>query len=114
MKKLLSLLSIFTFITIITSCGGEEPTLEEVTEEIIETVAIDDVNSEETAADTSSTGVYQEEVIEEEISLKDAMKADTDPKIRSSSSKLFHSVKSHSCLVTALTGIPLLLSKLTI
>ena len=95
MKKLLSLLSIFTFITIITSCGGEEPTLEEVTEEIIETVAIDDVNSEETAADTSSTGVYQEEVIEEEISLKDAMKADTDPKIEEGAMSFCDCVKKN-------------------
>ncbi len=79
MKKILSLLSIFALLLFITSCGGEEPTIEEITEEVVEEVAVDDVNSEETAADTSSTGVYQEEIIEGETSLKDAMKAEAAP-----------------------------------
>jgi hypothetical protein len=71
MKKLLALLSIFTLFLFITSCG-EEPT-EEIIEDSIEETFIDDANAEETAADTSSTGVYQEEVSDEETSLEDAM-----------------------------------------
>ena len=55
MKKLLAILSIFTVIIFISSCGGEEPT-----DEMIEVEEFtDDANAEETAADTSSTGVYQ-------------------------------------------------------
>ncbi len=71
MKKLAVLLSIFCFTFLITSCGGDEPT-----DEMIEDVEnfVDDANAEETAADTSSTGVYQEEVNDEEVSLQDAMK----------------------------------------
>jgi hypothetical protein len=80
MKKLLTFLSIFTFILFLTSCGAEEQT-DEIIKEVVETVSADDVNSEETAADTSSTGVYQEEVIEEEVSLQDAMKADAAPEV---------------------------------
>ena len=70
MKKLLALLSIFCFVLFISSCGEDE-VIEETTEEV-ETIA-DDPNAEETAADTSSTGVYQEEVEEGETSLQDAM-----------------------------------------
>ena len=71
MKKSLALLSIFCFLFFITSCGGDEPT-----DEMIEGFEgfVDDANAEETAADTSSTGVYQEEVSDEEVSLQDAMK----------------------------------------
>jgi hypothetical protein len=67
MKKLLALLSILTIFLFISSCG-EEPI-----EEKIEETFIDDANAEETAADTSSTGVYQEEVSDEETSLQDAI-----------------------------------------
>ncbi len=77
MKKLLALLSIFTFIIFITSCGSEEI----IEEEVIEEVAPNDVDAEETAADTSSTGVYQEEVEEEEVSLQEAMKAEATPEV---------------------------------
>jgi hypothetical protein len=78
MKKLLALLSIFTFILFLTSCGGDEPT-EEIIEEVIEETAMDDPNAEETAADTSSTGVYQEEVDENSgNSLQDALKGDKE------------------------------------
>jgi hypothetical protein len=70
MKNLFLFLSILTFIFFMTSCGGEEPT-DEMIDEVEEFV--DDSNAEETAADTSSTGVYQEEVADEETSLQDAM-----------------------------------------
>jgi hypothetical protein len=95
MKKLLFFLSIFTLILFITSCGGEEPTINEITEEITETVANDDANSEETAADTSSTGVYQEEVIEEEVSLQDAMKADATPEVEEGAMSFCDCVKKN-------------------
>ncbi len=71
MKKLLALLGIFGFMFFITSCGDEE-VIEETTEEVVEEF-VDDPNAEETAADTSSTGVYQEEVSEEPQSLQEAM-----------------------------------------
>jgi hypothetical protein len=75
MKKLLTFLSILTFIFFMASCGGEEPT-----DEMIDGVEefIDDSNAEETAADTSSTGVYQEEVTDEETSLQNAMADDSE------------------------------------
>jgi len=69
MKKLFAVLSVFCFVFILTSCGGEESTDEiEKAEEFI-----DDVNAEDTAADTSSTGVYQEEISNNEGSLQDAL-----------------------------------------
>ncbi len=80
MKKLLSFLSILALILSVSSCGNEDPK-EEIIKEVIEEVASDDVNSEETAADKSSTGVYQEEVVEEETSIQDAMKADAATEI---------------------------------
>lgn len=78
MKKILTLLSIFTLFLFITSCGGEDPTDEMMDE--VETF-VDDASAEQTAADTSSTGVYQEEVVEEATSLQDAMKGDAEPKV---------------------------------
>jgi hypothetical protein len=77
MKKLLALLSIFTFVIFLTSCGGDEPT-DEMIEDVVEEV-VDDPNAEITAADTSSTGVYQEEVEEGETSLEDALQGDGEP-----------------------------------
>jgi hypothetical protein len=98
MKKALSLLSIFTLLLFITSCGGEEPTLDEITEDLVEEVAIDDVNTEETAADTSSTGVYQEEVVEEEVSLQDAMKANAAPEVEEGGMSFCDCVKKNKKL----------------
>ena len=77
MKKLLALFCIFTLTIFISSCGGEEPT-EEMIEEVVEEV-VDDPNAETTAADTSATGVYQEEVEEGETSLEDALRGDDEP-----------------------------------
>ncbi len=76
MKKLLALLSIFTLILFITSCGADEPT-DEIIEEVIEEV-VEDPNAEVTAADTSSTGVYQEEETGGPTSLQDALKGDKE------------------------------------
>ena len=57
---------------ILFSCGGDEPTDEEINAEETEEF-VDNPDAEETAADTSSTGVYQEEVSEEPQSLQEAM-----------------------------------------
>ncbi len=95
MKKLLSLISIFAIFLFITSCGSEEPVNKEIIEEVVEEVAVDDVNSEETAADTSSTGVYQEEVAEEETSLQDAMKADAAPELEEGAMSFCDCVKKN-------------------
>ncbi len=78
MKIFLTLLSIFTFtlFLFITSCGGDGPTDEMIEAEEF----VDDVNAEETAADTSATGVYQEEVDEnEETSLQNALAGEKEP-----------------------------------
>ncbi|MBL4669327.1 MAG: hypothetical protein JKY30_08700 [Flavobacteriales bacterium] len=97
MKKLLTLLSIFTFIFFITSCGGEEPT-DEIIDDVVEETFIDDASAEETAADTSSTGVYQEEVVEGETSLQDAMKADTETEIEEGGMSFCDCVKKNKKL----------------
>ena len=66
MKKILSLFSIFSLILSFYSCGNEEPT---------DVVVEDDPSHKEIFVDTSSTGVYQEVVKEnEETSLQDALK----------------------------------------
>jgi hypothetical protein len=82
MKKLVTFLSIFTLILFFTACGNDEHIEEEVIEEVVEPF-VDDANAETTAADTSSTGVYQEEVNEnEETSLQDAMSNNnSEPKV---------------------------------
>lgn len=94
MKKLLAVLSIFILILFITSCGNEEQT-EEITEEATEEVAIDDVNSEETAADKSSTGVYQEEVVEGDLSLQDVIKADAATEVEEGAMSFCDCVKKN-------------------
>ena len=74
MKNLLILLGVFSFLLILNSCSNDE-TKEEIKDEVIEETFTDDANAEVTAADTSSTGVYQEEVDENaENSLQDALK----------------------------------------
>lgn len=75
--KSLLYLTVLLFATplFITSCGGDEP------EEIIEdtTVVIqDNMNEEVTAADTSSTGVYQEETEEGPGSLEEALQSSNE------------------------------------
>jgi len=85
MKKLLAILSISSLLIFMNSCGGEEPieeTTEIITEGVIEETTIDNPNAEETAADTSSSGVYQEEVDEnEKTSLQDAMSNTTTEEV---------------------------------
>ena len=77
MKKLLTILSLFSFLLFITACENHKPTEEEIIDEVLAPFS-DDANAETTAADTSSTGVYQKEVNEsEETSLQDAMKSAT-------------------------------------
>ena len=100
MKKLLALLSVFCFLLFITSCGGEEPT-----DEMIETEEfIDDGNAEETAADTSSTGVYQEEVTDEETSLQDALQGNTEPEIEEGGMSFCDCVKENKRLDDIMMG----------
>jgi len=66
---------LFLFIVLIfLSCTSETPN-EEVLEEATQKEVIINEHSEITAADTSSTGVYQEEAGEGPTSLKEAMKA---------------------------------------
>lgn len=84
MKNLFLLASILTFLLFITSCGNDKVIEDKTTEEevTIEETFVDDANAEITAADTSSTGVYQEEVDEtEETSLQDAMKGKSKPEV---------------------------------
>jgi hypothetical protein len=80
MKNILQLFALAFLTLFIASCSNEE--VDTTENELIEETFIDNVNAEETAADTSSTGVYQEEVAEEETNLQDAMKASTAPVIK--------------------------------
>lgn len=76
MKKLFYLITLSLFIV---SCGSE-PNTEEISttdSTATENQIKDDANAEFTAADTSSTGVYQEEVDDsKEMTLQEALKAD--------------------------------------
>lgn len=77
MKKLSSFLSILTFFLFITACENDERTGEEIIEEVFAPFS-DDPNAETTAADTSSTGVYQEEMDESnESSLQNVLSSNT-------------------------------------
>lgn len=67
------LASILFLTSLIFACSSPTTTEEEALAE--DQVEVVNENSEVTAADTSSTGVYQEEVEEGPTSLKDAMKA---------------------------------------
>lgn len=78
MKNLLFIVSLLFLI----SCGSEPSGDEIVGEDSTATQeqTLDDANAEFTAADTSSTGVYQEEVDENAGgSLQDALKSNTQP-----------------------------------
>lgn len=100
MKKLVALLSIFTFVLFLTSCGGEEPV-----KEVIEEVVVDDPNAEITAADTSSTGVYQEEVSEEPQSLQEAMQgSNSEPEVEEGGMSFCDCVKKNKELQDIMMG----------
>ena len=76
--KFYSLFFILFFVFF--ACSENEP--DEIIDEVeVEEQVIINENSEVTAADTSSTGVYQEEVKEGESSLKDALKANAKEEI---------------------------------
>ena len=77
MKNIFQLSALIFLTLFIASCGNETADKIESETPIIEESFIDDANAEETAADTSSTGVYQEEMTEEETSLKAAIQAET-------------------------------------
>jgi hypothetical protein len=76
MKNLILLFSI-TFLFF--ACNTSEDNQEEINSDSTETqeVFIDDVNSEVTAADTSSTGVFQEEA-DENLTLQESLKANAE------------------------------------
>lgn len=84
-----------------TSCGGEEPT-----DEVIDGVEefVDDANSEITAADTSSTGVYQEEVSEEPQSLQEALAGDKEPEVDEDAMSFCDCVKENKRLDGIMMG----------
>ena len=103
MKKFFAVLSIFCFTFFMISCGNEEPT-EEITEEVVEETFVDDANAEETAADTSSTGVYQEEVSEEPQSLQEAMAGDAEPAIEEGGMSFCDCVKENKRLDDIIMG----------
>lgn len=93
MKKLLSFLSIFTIIFFTISCENNEQHQEEVIENVLEPFS-GNPNNEKTAADTSSSGVYQEEVNEiEEASLQDALKNNTKEIVKESGMSFCDCVK---------------------
>jgi hypothetical protein len=96
MKNILQLSTIIFLTLFIASCGNDE--IDTTETEIIEEIFIDNANAEETAADTSSTGVYQEEVIEEETSLQDAMKASTEPVVEEEGMSFCDCVKKNKKL----------------
>ncbi|KJS06443.1 MAG: hypothetical protein VR77_05460 [Flavobacteriales bacterium BRH_c54] len=69
---------LLTAFTVFMACSNETETTEEemvVEEEQTATEPVMNANTETTAADTSSTGVYQEEVTESPGSLKEAMQS---------------------------------------
>jgi len=83
MKNLIIVLSILATAFFLTSCADEKLIEEETHQDIkTEEVFVDDANAEVTAADTSSTGVYQEEVEETgEATLQDALKSNSKEEV---------------------------------
>lgn len=79
MLKKLTFVCIFAFT--VYSCASDSTIEAELTDSTA--VVVDDPNAEFTAADTSSTGVYQEEVDDsKEMTLQEAMKANNaEPKV---------------------------------
>ncbi|HRN41147.1 MAG: hypothetical protein KF732_07735 [Flavobacteriales bacterium] len=79
MLKKLTFVCIFAFT--VYSCASDTTVEAELTDSTA--VVVDDPNAEFTAADTSSTGVYQEEVDDsKEMTLQEAMKANNaEPKV---------------------------------
>lgn len=87
MKYIISPLSIFLLLA--TSCNNDTNVEEVITDSPTE-IFIDDPNAEVTAADTSTTGVYQEEVDESsETSLQEAMQANSSTTTESESGLSF-------------------------
>lgn len=75
MNKLLLIAGVLTLSSLLTSCGNDDIKDGNTPEEVVEETFVDNANAEFTAADTSSTGVYQEEVEEtKETSLQNALK----------------------------------------
>ena len=77
MEKTFLFLSIFISLLVLNACENKGDSLKKTESKEIEKVFIDDVNAEITAADTSSSGVYQEETLEGEINLKEAVTANS-------------------------------------
>ena len=93
MKKLPVLFIIYSFLFFTTSCGEEE-----IIKTVNEEVVIDETSTEKEVADTSSTDAYQEEVTEVEVSLKEAMKAHTAPKVEEGAMSFCDCVKKNKAL----------------
>jgi len=87
MKHLTFLLSITLLLF---SCISTENNQEEINQDsnLVEEVFIDNANAEVTAADTSSTGVYQEEV-NENLTLEESLKQNTETTIENSEGMSF-------------------------
>jgi len=79
MKYINSIIVTLTLTIIISACdNSQDKNIPSNTDEqTIEQPHIDDMNIEETAADTSSTRVYKEEVIETDESIQEAIKLNT-------------------------------------
>jgi len=96
MKKLPLFFSLIIFTFLLSSCGNEEK--HEIEKTDTKEIFIDDANAEETPADTSATGVYQEEVTEDQNSLQDAMKANAEPIIKEEGMSFCDCVKKNKKL----------------
>ena len=94
MKYLNSILIILSLTLILSACNSSEEniTLPENTAEKVEPQP-DDVVAKETAADTSSTGVYQEK--EDEENLQEAINADSETIIESEGMSFCDCVKKN-------------------
>lgn len=101
MKKLIGLLGICLHLFFISSCNDDKIVVEEIIEE---NVTADDVNNEVTAADTSSTGVYQEKVSDKEVSLKEAMQAEAETKVEVGTMSFCDCVKKNKELTDTMMG----------
>lgn len=92
----------FLYIVLISllffSCGGNSNSNEETNQDTVTTSVENNINEQVTAADTSTSGVYQEETTDEETSLEDALRNNTEEVVEEGGLSFCECVKKQKAL----------------